>query len=389
MRRKVFGDREGNMTKSNDDKNTSSRSRLRSRAREILTFSNLTKLPSNLVVARKFVNALDWKAAQSAVESELQHKVALLGLANSGKSTLFNQLRGTYASAVSTQEGTTKALVRGSFGPFALIDTPGHLPSLQEEAISEAAAIIYLLDATKGIRPQDINVINQLRSQSKPLVVALNKCDTLPGDTDEAAAKAAAQLHLSDIIPISGRTGENIGEELIPAIIETSPEAALALGRELPRYRRQAAQKLVRSAALVALVAGLEPIPLVDIPIILGNQVRMVMRIAALYNEPLSGKPTRELAATVAGGLIFRYIAEEAAKAVPFGGDLVAGAIAAAGTWSLGQVATEYFDGGKKLSQRQMKDMFTRFYHRYREEDVYKQLKVEAQEENQRLLPQG
>ncbi|MGO8951411.1 MAG: GTP-binding protein [Ktedonobacterales bacterium] len=377
------------MTKSNDDKNTSSRSRLRSRAREILTFSNLTKLPSNLVVARKFVNALDWKAAQSAVESELQHKVALLGLANSGKSTLFNQLRGTYASAVSTQEGTTKALVRGSFGPFALIDTPGHLPSLQEEAISEAAAIIYLLDATKGIRPQDINVINQLRSQSKPLVVALNKCDTLPGDTDEAAAKAAAQLHLSDIIPISGRTGENIGEELIPAIIETSPEAALALGRELPRYRRQAAQKLVRSAALVALVAGLEPIPLVDIPIILGNQVRMVMRIAALYNEPLSGKPTRELAATVAGGLIFRYIAEEAAKAVPFGGDLVAGAIAAAGTWSLGQVATEYFDGGKKLSQRQMKDMFTRFYHRYREEDVYKQLKVEAQEENQRLLPQG
>ena len=61
---------------------------------------------------------------------------------------------------------------------------------------------------------------------------------------EDIAARFAAQLHVADIIPISARTGENIGEELIPAIIETSPEAALALGRELPRYRRQAAQKL-------------------------------------------------------------------------------------------------------------------------------------------------
>jgi small GTP-binding protein len=370
------------MTKTNEN-TTSSRSRLGSRAREILTFSNLTKLPSNLAVARKFISVLDWKAAQAEVETELQHKVALLGLANSGKSTLFNILRGQYSSAVSAREGTTKVLVRGSFGPFALIDTPGHLPKLQEEAVNEAAAIIYLLDATKGVRPQDIDIINQLRSSNKPLVVALNKCDMLEEDQDEAAARVAAQLHLNDIIPISARTGENIGEELIPAIIETSPEAALALGRELPRYRRQAAQKLVRSASMVALVAGLEPIPLIDIPILLGNQVRMVMRIAALYNEPLSGGPTRELIATVAGGLVFRYIAEEAAKAVPFGGDLLAGAIAAAGTWSLGQVAVEYFDGGKRLSQRQMKDMFRRFYRRYREEHLYEQLKVEAAQTDQ------
>ena len=104
------------MTKTNEN-TTSSRSRLGSRAREILTFSNLTKLPSNLAIARNFINVLDWKAAQAEVESELQHKVALLGLANSGKSTLFNILRGQYSSAVSPREGTTKVLVRGSFGP--------------------------------------------------------------------------------------------------------------------------------------------------------------------------------------------------------------------------------------------------------------------------------
>lgn len=370
------------MAKSNgtsqDGRSASSRSQLSARARDVFSLSNLAKLPSNLATVRRFVNAVNWKTAQEDIENELRHKIAILGLANSGKSTLFNALRGSYSSTVSSVAGTTKTLVRGDFGPFALIDTPGHLPDLQQDAVEEASAIVYLLDASQGIRDQDARLIAKLRMGDKPLVVALNKSDMLRDSADEAAAEAAARLHISDVIPISARNGENIGEELVPAIIETSPEAALALGRELPQYRREAANKVVRSATWLSLVAGLEPIPLVDIPILLGNQVRMVMRVAALYNEPLSGQPTRELFVTVAGGLIFRYLAEAAAKAVPFGGDLVSGAIAAAGTWSLGQVAIEYFEGGKKLTAAQINEMFRRFYRRYREENVQKQ--IEAQE---------
>ena len=346
------------------------RAELGVRARDLFKLSNLTRLPSNLATARRFMNALNWKAAQQDIEKELQHKVAILGLANSGKSTLFNTLRGAYTSPVSAEAGTTKMLVRGSFGPFALIDTPGHLPDLQDEAVAEAAAVVYLLDATAGLRPQDAALIARLRLSEKPLVIALNKSDMLKGGADEAAAEAAARLHVTDVIPISARTGDNIGEELIPALIETSPEAALALGRELPRFRREAAQKLVRNATLLSLVAGLEPIPFVDIPILLSNQVRLVMRLAALYNEPLVAGPARELMLTVAAGLAFRYVAEEAAKAVPFGGDLVSGAIAAAGTWALGQVAVEYFEGGKQLSRKQLNALFSRFYRRYREEHI-------------------
>ena len=362
-----------------DERDKKSRNQLGARARDVFSLSNLAKLPSNLATVRRFVNAVNWKSAQEDIEDELRHKIAILGLANSGKSTLFNALRGSYSSAVSSEAGTTKTLVRGDFGPFALIDTPGHIPDLQQDAVEEASAIVYLLDASQGVRDQDARLIAKLRLGDKPLVVALNKSDILREGADEAAAEAAARLHVSDVIPVSARTGENVGEELIPAIIETSPEAALALGRNLPQYRRNAANKVVRSATWLSLVAGLEPIPLVDIPILLGNQVRMVMRIAALYNEPISGKPTRELFATVAGGLVFRYLAEEAAKVVPFGGDLVSGAIAAAGTWSLGQVAIEYFEGGKKLTGRQLSDMFRRFYRRYREENIQKQIVAQEQ----------
>ena len=354
------------MAKQNGGSGNSSRTRRGPRPRDFFTISNLAKLPSNLGTLRKFVNAVNWKDAQQQVEGELHHEIAILGLANSGKSTLFNTLRGKYASAVSPEAGTTKTNIQGGFGPFTLIDTPGHLPDLQDQAVKDASAVVYLLDASQGIRPQDAAIVGKLKLDQKPLIVALNKCDLLKGEADEVAAEAAARLHVRDVIPISSRTGENVGEELIPAIIETSPDAALALGRALPEYRRRAAAKVVRTASLVGLAAGMEPIPLIDIPVLLGNQIRLVMRIAALYNEPLGGKPTRELFATIGTGLFFRYLAEEAAKAVPFGGDVVSGVIAAAGTWALGQAAIEYFESGKKLSGAELRDIFTRLYKRYR-----------------------
>jgi uncharacterized protein (DUF697 family) len=217
------------------------------------------------------------------------------------------------------------------------------------------------------MRPRDYEMVEQLRKTEKPFTVALNKCDLIGEAADEAAARAAARLHVKDVIPISARDGANVSEELIPALIDASPEAAIVLGRQLPQFRREAANKLVRSATLIALAAGLQPVPLVDIPILLGNQIRLVLRVAAVYGEPMNAQHMRELVATIAGGLFMRYLAEEAAKAMPFGGDLVAGAIAAAATWSIGQVAIEYFESGKKLTPSQINASFKRFYRRYRE----------------------
>src|SRR5262249_41074544 len=130
----------------NSKKSTPTRSQARQllgelggRAREVLTVPNLLSIPSNPAMLRRFIGSVNGKLAQEEIEGELQRKVAILGLANSGKSTLFNTLRGQYASPVSATAGTTKSLVRGSFGPFMLIDTPGHLPDLQQAGMDEAA----------------------------------------------------------------------------------------------------------------------------------------------------------------------------------------------------------------------------------------------------------
>ena len=169
-------------------------------------------------------------------------------------------------------------------------------------------------------------------------------------------------------------------------MIEASPEAALVIGRELPNYRREAAQRIIRNATLVSLAAGLEPIPLVDIPILLGTQVRLVLRLAALYGEQMDTadamKHARELVITMAGGLGLRYLAEELAKAVPFGGDFVAGAIAGAATWSIGQVALEYYEGGKRISPNRLRELYTDFYRRFRRPKTASELHQYAIEGN-------
>jgi len=81
---------------------------------------------------------------------------------------------------------------------------------------------------------------------------------------------------------------------------------------------------------------------------------------------------------TMGSGLGLRLLAEQAAKAVPFGGDLVAGLIAAAATWSIGEVALEYYEGGKKLSAGTVRQRTTDLYHRFRKDNTVEGLRKEA-----------
>jgi small GTP-binding protein len=328
----------------------------------LFTLSNLLKIPATLGSLRSFMDAVNWNAAEADVKADLQRTIIITGLPNTGKSTLFNKLQGKYRSVVSAVPGTTRSLVTGLFGPFTLVDTPGHLPDMQEAGARDASVILLLLDATTSLRPDEMELYKRLVALKHPIVVAMNKADLVRGNPETRAAEFATALGVPDVIPISAITGANIATDLIPALIDASPEAALAIGRELPEFRRQAALRVIRNASLVSLAAGLEPIPLVDIPIILGNQIRMVLRLGALYGEPLSAQHMRELIGTMATGLALRYLAEEAAKLVPVGGDFVSGAIAGAGTWAIGMVMLEYFEGGKQLTPAQMRAAFARLY---------------------------
>jgi small GTP-binding protein len=349
-----------------------------------LGLSTMKHLPANIGMVRGLMKAVSWKMAQQEVMEGLNNTVVLVGQPNTGKSTLFNQLKGQNLSPTSPQPGTTKTLMRTDFGPFTLVDTPGHIPDVMESGMAQASVIVFLIDSSRGLQATDRELYEVIQKLDKPTIVTVNKIDELKGGEsgDQFATEVAVALGVPGVIPISAKTGQNIAEELIPVIIEASPEAALAVGRELPTYRRAAAQRIIRDSTMVSLAAGLEPIPFVDIPILLGTQIRLVLRLAALYGEPMDSDDmkghARELIATLAGGIGLRYLAEQVAKAVPIGGDFLAGAIAGAATWSIGQVALEYYEKDKQLSPKRLQQLYKDFYHRFRKERTGQELPGKA-----------
>jgi uncharacterized protein (DUF697 family) len=147
---------------------------------------------------------------------------------------------------------------------------------------------------------------------------------------------------------------------LLPRLIDIRPGLAVALGRELPFYRRKMARSVIRNTSLLNLLIGMEPIPLLDIPLLLASQVRLTLRIATIYGESMGPGRAKELITTIGGGVLLRYATQEAAKFLPGPGWIISGSIAAAGTWAMGQVAVAYFESRKRISADQMRELYGR-----------------------------
>jgi small GTP-binding protein len=325
-----------------------------------------TRLPATLVEIRRLFDALDWTEMARQVAAEAQTGVAIVGPVNSGKSTLFNTLKGREVSPVGAVPGTTQATQYEEWGPFSLVDTPGFgevrgvdRARIALEAVGKASVVVLVLDAVAGVRQADLGLLRQLKDQGKPVLAVLNKMDLIAKeDRERVLDDARDKLGEPGVIPISAKEGTNLAGGLLPQLVEAQPALAVALGRALPGYRRQAATTIVRQAAIWNAVIGAQPIPGLDIPFLLAVQAQMVLRVAAIFGEPISVQGARTMAATIVGGVALRYLAQQGVKLIPGPGWIVSGSIAGLGTWSIGQVAIRYFELGKRLSPGEMQELY-------------------------------
>src|SRR5207248_3163561 len=143
------------------------------------------------------------------------------------------------------------------------------------EAIQTADINLLLIDASAGVRQVDLDLFQELKARPQPLVVALNKMDLISGREMEMVVTVVENRLGRSVIPISARTGLNVSERLIPRLVDEHPALGVALGRALPEYRRIVAEKIIRRASTLSLFAGFEPIPGIDIPVLLIGQVRL------------------------------------------------------------------------------------------------------------------
>ena len=162
--------------------------------------------------------------------------VAIVGRPNVGKSTLFNKLIGTRLSIVDDKPGVTRDRIYGDCEwlghNFLLVDTGGIEPntddvilsqmrSQAEIAIDTADVIVLVTDLRCGVVATDQEVANMLQKSGKPIVLCVNKCDTIGAPDPEFYE--FYNLGLGDPYPVSSIHGLGTGD-LLDEIIKYFPE---------------------------------------------------------------------------------------------------------------------------------------------------------------------
>ena len=148
----------------------------------------------------------------------------------------------------------------------------------------------------------------------------------------------------TDVLPL--RPGEGFPlEELGRRLAAKDENAAVALAARLPALRRGVVDALIaRVARQNAAIAAAVFIPGVDFPVLTLNQLRLVLRIAAAYGEEIDAERLPEILGVVGSALGFRALARQALGVIPIAGWAVQGAVAYAGTRTLGEAAIRYFE---------------------------------------------
>jgi GTPase len=164
--------------------------------------------------------------------------LAVVGRPNVGKSTMVNRILGSRQAVVEDTPGVTRDRVtydatwRGR--AFTMVDTGGWDPGVEGQpvlaarvaaqarvAVDAADAVLFVVDAVVGITDADAAVAAVLRRSRKPVVVAANKVDDAPGESNVGSLWA---LGLGEPQSVSALHGRGSGD-LLDAILDALPPA--------------------------------------------------------------------------------------------------------------------------------------------------------------------
>jgi GTP-binding protein len=203
--------------------------------------------------------------------------LALVGRPNVGKSTLFNRLVGGRQAIVEETPGTTRdrhyADAEWGGRVFSIIDTGGlvlgdtdnmseQVRAQAEIAMQEADAIVFLTDVLDGVTPDDYQIADLLRRTDKPVLLVVNKVDSVKRD---AAVLEFYALGMGDPQAVSAERGLNTGD-LLDAIVAVLPEMPLEDDQPEAVHVALVGRTNVGKSSLLNRLLGEERVIVTDIP---------------------------------------------------------------------------------------------------------------------------
>lgn len=156
--------------------------------------------------------------------------IAIVGCPNVGKSSILNRLLGQKIAIVSDKPQTTRTKIMGVLteGDTQLVftDTPGfHRPRTKlgekmvqavSDSVSGVDACLFVVEPEGELRPAELELIEKFKKLKMPVILAINKVDTLP-DKEVLMARILELSKTYDfeaVVPVSALRGINMDELL-------------------------------------------------------------------------------------------------------------------------------------------------------------------------------
>ena len=164
-------------------------------------------------------------------------QIAIVGRPNVGKSTLFNRIVGSRRAIVGDEPGITRDRLYGDAEwrgrRLRIVDTGGILPEEKDlipseiyrqarVALTEAAAIVMVVDGRSELAGPDLELARLLRKANRPLFLAVNKIDS---DKQSSLINDFHRLGIRELSAVSAEHGRGV-DDLLDAILEVLPAAS-------------------------------------------------------------------------------------------------------------------------------------------------------------------
>ena len=190
----------------------------------------------------------------------------LIGRPNVGKSTLMNHLIGQKIAITSRKPQTTRNRIQTVYtskrGQIIFLDTPGihkaknklgeYMVQAAQSTLKEVDVVLWLVEPTTFIGAGEKNIAQQLQKQNLPVILVMNKVDTVEKTQVAAALDAYRQLMpFDDMIAVSALRSVNL-DAVIDAIFKYLPYGPQYYDEDTvtDQPQRQIAAELIREKAL-------------------------------------------------------------------------------------------------------------------------------------------
>ena len=167
--------------------------------------------------------------------SQKSAMITIVGRPNVGKSTLINHLVGEKIAIVSHKPQTTRnricGIVTHDDTQLVFVDTPGfHKPrtrlgdymnNVVHDSVADVDAALLLVEPIAHIGPQEEELLGQLRAAHAPVILVINKIDTVEKENLLAVIAAyAAKFEFDAVVPVSAKFGDGIPDLLRECAVE-------------------------------------------------------------------------------------------------------------------------------------------------------------------------